>query len=211
LSTSNIRRQAEEYLHELLDLLALQSQAEGEVTTLVGLGADQGIDCRLENLLRGLVGDLFDLNTALGRGHEHDAPARAVHDGAEVQLVGDIRAGLDENLRHGLSVRIGLVGDQPRPSQCEAKSSISSCLTSLTPPALPRPPACTWALTTHMSPPIEVRGFHRLVRRINCMPPGDRQTVLGEQLLALILVKIHGVFRLGSDLRFRAHKRRAAR
>jgi hypothetical protein len=112
LSTEHFR-QAEEYLHELLDLLALQSEAEGEVTPLVGLGADQGIDRRLEDLLRGLVGDLLDLDTALRGGHEHDAPRGAVHDGAEVQLVGDIRAGLDENLRHGLSVRIGLVGDEP--------------------------------------------------------------------------------------------------
>jgi hypothetical protein len=55
----------------------------------------------------------LDLNTAFRRGHEHDAPRGAVHDGAEVQFVGDIRAGLDENLRHGLAVRIGLVGHEP--------------------------------------------------------------------------------------------------
>jgi hypothetical protein len=38
----------------------------------------------------------------------------------------------------------------------------------------------------------EVPRLHRLVRRINGMPPGDTgRSVLGEQLLALILVKIH--------------------
>ncbi len=72
------------------------------------------------------------------------------------------------------------------PRIAPACSSVSArSLASLMPPALPRPPIWTWALTT--------TGIAQLVRRLGRLcdsggmaPLGHRHRVLGEELLALV-------------------------
>ena len=86
--------ETQEDLGELLHLIAFQTQRERQLTRLVGLCADQRIDFSFENLFRRLFGDGFNLNTAFGRGHEDHTAGSTVNDRAQVELVGDVGAGL---------------------------------------------------------------------------------------------------------------------
>ncbi len=70
----------------------------------------------------------------------------------------------------------------------------STDFTTLTPPALPRPPAWIWAFTTQTLPPSFLRGLHRLFRRIGDVARRRRDAVLTDQRLGLILVNVHAVF-----------------
>ena len=63
--------QAEEDLGELLDLVALEAQREGQLTGLVRLRTDQWIDLGLENLLWRLCSDRLYLGAALGGSHHN--------------------------------------------------------------------------------------------------------------------------------------------
>ena len=62
---------------------------------------------------------------------------------------------------------------------------------SFTPPALPRPPVSTCAFTT-TGPPSSCGRRARLLRRVGAPPVGDGNPDTAEELLALILVEIHG-------------------
>ena len=98
-------------------------------------------------IFSGLVrGDFLDVDAALGAGHEHDLAVGAVEDDAEVELAGDVDAGHDQDLVDGVAANVhaedGSLPRAPRRAICA----------SLMPPALPRPPVCTWALTA-TSPP----------------------------------------------------------
>jgi hypothetical protein len=58
------------------------------------------------------MGDLLDLDAALGRGHEGDARGVAVDHHAEIELARDLAAVLDIDPAHLAPARPGLVGDQ---------------------------------------------------------------------------------------------------
>jgi hypothetical protein len=98
-------------------------------------------------------GDLLDIHAARGRCDDRDTLGVAVDQQAKVQLTRDARAAFD----------VDAVDRQPSgplwcvtrrlPSMPAAASTSSSERASFTPPALPRPPACTCALTTHSEPP----------------------------------------------------------
>ena len=62
---------------------------------------------------------------------------------------------------------------------------------SLTPPALPRPPVLTCALTTTV-PPYCSAAIARLGRRERHSARGHGDAVLGEQLFGLVLEQVHG-------------------
>ena len=70
------------------------------------------IDVHRDDLLGRLGGDLLDLDAALGRRHEGDAPAVAVDDGAEVELARDVETLLDVEAAHLLPLGARLVGDE---------------------------------------------------------------------------------------------------
>ena len=77
-------------------------------------------------------------------------------------------------------------------SACDSASSAS--FATLIPPALPRPPICTWAFTT--TGKSEVLGrLPGLLRGDGNVPLGHGDAVLGEQLFALVLEQIHIWFR----------------
>ncbi len=108
-----------------------------------------------DDFLRRVLRDLFDVHAARRRGDEGEAPGIAIQHQAQVNLARDLRAHLHIHLMHRQSRRAGLMRDQRgaehrlwRPREPPRRS-----LATLTPPALPRPPACTWAFTTHNEPP----------------------------------------------------------
>ena len=55
--------QAQENMHELLDVLAFQAELKSELATLVGLRAGQWINFYFEDLLWRLFGNFLDLYT----------------------------------------------------------------------------------------------------------------------------------------------------
>ncbi len=149
-------RQIHEQVRELVDLRAFQTERERDFATLIRLRADERIDRGANDLLRRFFRDLFDFDAAFGRRHEHDAARRTIDHRAEIQFALDVGAAFDIDLADRLAVFVGLDRDQVA---CRAISSqtprLLPCVsTSFTPPALPRPPACTWTLTTHLFPPI---------------------------------------------------------
>ena len=92
----------------------------------------------------GLVaGDLLDLDAALGREHAEVQLGRPVEGEAGVVLLGDVRGVLDPQPVHDVALDVHARG---WPRRAGAASSASSA--SLMPPALPRPPTFTCALTT---------------------------------------------------------------
>ena len=185
-------RQAQEDLHELLDLVALQAQFEGQFPALVGLCSHQRVDGRAQDFLGSLLGHLLDFHAAFGGSHE-DHPARgAIDHGAQVQFVGDISAGLNQYLAHRLAVGIGLVGDQVLAQPLGGEfARLVGALDELYPTRL----AATAGMYLgfyHPHIPADLLCCRcRVFGGIHCITPGNRQPVLGKQLLALILMKVH--------------------
>ena len=144
--------------------------------------AEADVDRHAEDLLGGLVGDDLDLDSPFGRGHHDRALQAAVDRHAQVELAGDVVPDRDQHLgdRAALRHRSGrspascpagwrrpfrppaadLTSCTPlaidsgrglRPLAISSASARSSSGPMATP--LPRPPACTWALTTIKPPP----------------------------------------------------------
>jgi hypothetical protein len=61
----------------------------------------------------------------------------------------------------------------------------------LTPPALPRPPAWTWALTTHGPPNDLLRRLNRLLLGSDLDATGYRHAELLEEFFCLVFVQVH--------------------
>jgi len=76
------------------------------------LQAGVGVEGFFEDELGRVGGDVFDVHAAFARGHQDRLAAGPVDDDAEVQLAGDIAAGLDEDLLDGSAGRARLDGDQ---------------------------------------------------------------------------------------------------
>ena len=102
---------APELAHRLRRL-AGKAEAEGEAAGVVGLEAARRIDRHGHDGLRGLGCDRLDLDAAFARGDEGDAPAFAVHHGAEIVLVGDVGAFLQVDAAHLAACGSRLVGDE---------------------------------------------------------------------------------------------------
>ena len=185
-------RQADEDMGELLDLVALQAQLEGQLAALVRLRADQRVDGSLEDLLGSVVGDLLDVHATFGGSHEHDAAAGTIDDGAEVQLLVDVGAGLHQDLADRLAVGVGLVGHQvlAQPLLGE-RLGVLFALHQL------HTARFTAAAGVHLSfdDPLAaadlVAGFCGLFGGVYGKALGYRQAVFSEQLLTLIFVEIH--------------------
>ena len=99
-------------LDRLADLLALQADGEGDLAGLEAKQALVGGDGFFDDLFRGLGGDLFDVHAAFAAGHEHRAALGAVHDDAQVVLLGDVHAAGDQQLLHRHALGRRLRGDQ---------------------------------------------------------------------------------------------------
>ena len=68
-----------------------------------------GIDRDLVDLLGRLRGDFLDVHAAFAGGHQHHALRAAVDDHADVELLADVRAFLDQQPPHLLAFGAGLV------------------------------------------------------------------------------------------------------
>ena len=71
----------------LLEEVAREAEREGDLACLEGLEADGWVDLHLEDLLRGVVGDVFDFHAAFGRGDDDWEGRCAVEEDGEVVLV----------------------------------------------------------------------------------------------------------------------------
>ena len=95
-----------------VDLFALKPQPKGQLAGVEAGNPGGRVDRDFQNLLRGVVGDLFDLHPAFGRSHDGDAGGGAVQQQAQIQLALDVAAFLDIQPLHFLAGRPGLLGHQ---------------------------------------------------------------------------------------------------
>ena len=81
-----------------------EAKLVGQPPGLERVQAGIGIDRRFEDLLRGAGRHFFNLDAALGTGHEHREPEGAIQDHAEVDFAGDVGRFLNEHLGDLLSL-----------------------------------------------------------------------------------------------------------
>jgi hypothetical protein len=134
-------------------------------------------------IFSGARGRPLDVDAALGAGHDDVAAARPVEDDAEVELLGDLDAAGDEHLADGVALDVHA---EDRLAAARACSGISAILM---PPALPRPPVWTWALTATVRP--KERAISPRRRRSSPSCRVRRHAVAGEDLGRLVLVDVH--------------------
>ena len=153
------------------------------------------VDAELVDLLRRMGGHFLDVHAAFARGHQGDALRLAVHHHAEVELLPDVGALLDQQPLHHAALRGRSDGV---PGACRAAGRRAAALRAIdratfTPPPLPRPPAWICALT-HPDLAAELRGrLDRLVDAKADESAGRRHAVLAQHFLALVFVDLHGI------------------
>ena len=142
----------------------------------------------------------------------------AVDDDAQVQLAGDVAAGLDEHAADRLAFGAGLNRDQLVAEQRSRRllAPLRRLCTSCTPRCfglslivpLPRPPAWIWALTTASGPPscLNAAAASSGVRGDDALRHGDAG--LAEQFFGLKFVNFHAGYS-GRRGRFRIERRSA--
>ena len=135
----------------------------------------------------GVLGrDLLDLDPALRREHEQRLPGAAVERDREVVLARDLRGALDPEPADDVPPDVE-AEDVLRRAPCASSGPAAS----FTPPAFPRPPVSTCALTTTV-PPSSSAARARLLGRRRQPAARDRDPEPREQLLPLVLVEVHG-------------------
>ena len=169
----------------LLLVRVLDPGAVDEPAGLPGLEALERIDVQARERVRVLLGDLLDLDAALGREHEQRLLLAAVEGDREVVLLGDVRGLLDPELLDDVAPDV-----EPEDVARLLPRRRPGSSASFTPPALPRPPVSTCALTTTW-PPISSAAA-RASSGVVASPPSDTgDAEAREQLLALVLVQVH--------------------
>ena len=134
-----------ERLRDPLDLLALRlvGNPREQLARVMRLVPLERIDVHARERRRVLGRDLLDLDPAVGREHEERLPGPAVERHREVVLARDLGGRLDPEPLDAVPADVeteDLARARPEPRPDPAAS--------FTPPAFPRPPVSTWALTT---------------------------------------------------------------
>ena len=78
-----------------------QAHREGQLARLEVLQPEERVGVAADDRVRVRLGDLLDLDAALGRAHQQDPAFRPVEDRGEVELLDDVRGRPDEDLAHG--------------------------------------------------------------------------------------------------------------
>ncbi len=103
---------AEHEFLRALDLLAFETEPEGETAGVESLHAGRGIDRKAQDLLRVLGRHLLDVHAALGRCHRGDAARAPVDQHADIEFALDVAAFLDIDALHLAAPGPGLLGDE---------------------------------------------------------------------------------------------------
>jgi hypothetical protein len=190
-------------LHEARDLLAFQAEAEGQLAAVEAADPGGGVHGDAQDLLGVVLGHLLDLHAALGAGHDDDARGVAVHQQGQVQLAGDVAAGLDIDAGDQLALGAGLLGDEHGADHglgCRAGllGRLGEAHAALAVRVVAEAPCAAAAgmdLGLH-----HVDRAGKLLRRFLGLlgRPGDmavehRDAVAPQQLLALVFVDVHPV------------------
>ena len=175
---------------DLGDLLLLagivDAGAVDQPPRLPGLEALERVDVQADERVGLRRRDLLDLDAALGREHEQRLLLAAVEGDREVVLA---LAMSDARSIQSLRTTWPRMSS-PRISRAFSSAS-SGVAASLIPPALPRPPVSTCALTT-TGPPSSSAAARASSGERREPPLGDGDPVAAEELLALVLVEVHG-------------------
>src|SRR6185437_2993543 len=99
---------------KLLDLLALEPQAKGNLPRLVGLQAGRGVHGHGQDLLGRLLRDLLDVHAAGSGGDEGDPALLAVEGQGEIDLPLDLGARLHIDALDGQALGTGLLSSEAR-------------------------------------------------------------------------------------------------
>ena len=184
--------QAHENSDELFHLNATEAKPEREVPPLKRLGTNQRINFRLEDFFGSFLGDLFNFDAALGRRHEDDTPAGAIHHGTQVQLISNIGAGFNQDAGHGLTRRIRLICHQSLAQPMRRKLSHGFGAVHELHSARLAAPARMDLRLDHPSLAANIVGrLDRRLSRVDGVASRYRQAVVSEQGFALVLMQIH--------------------
>ena len=171
------------------DLLLLVRVADpgaiDQATGLVGLKALERVDVQADERIRILLGDLLDLDAALGGEHEERLLEATVEGDGEVVLGRDLGRALDPELAHDVSVDV-----EPE-DRFGLALSVFRAVRELDAAGLPSAACQHLRLDDDLAAEL-LGGGARLGRRGGEPTLGDRDAEAAEELLALVLVEIHG-------------------
>ena len=83
-----------------------------ELARLERHDADARLDVDADDLLRRLLGDLFDVHAAGGAGHDHRLAGRAIEHDAQIQLARHLQPFFDQHAPDDAPFGAGLMRDE---------------------------------------------------------------------------------------------------
>jgi hypothetical protein len=162
---------------------------------LVGLGAAQPgdrIHHQLVDLLGHPGGHVLDVDPALGRSHQADPLADAVHHQSHVELLADVGSLFDQQPAHDLTARARLVRDQPHAQDRRGVGAdLLDRAAHLDAAALASPAGVDLRLHDPDRPSQLARRIDRLIDTEAGDPAGHRDPEAAQNLFALVFVDFH--------------------
>ena len=178
---------------DLLGEIAGQLERMRDLAAVMRHQAGGRIDREGHDLVGRVVRDLLDVHAAFGRHHESNARGFAVNQRREIELTVDRRTFFDVKPVDDFAVRAGLMRHQRRAEDAGRLRFFTSSMdfTTLTPPALPRPPAWICAFTTQTGPPSSLARLDRFIDGERGHAARHRDAEFAQDGFRLILVNIH--------------------
>ncbi len=162
---------------------------------IVGLGVGQAggrVDEHLVDLFRRGRGDVLDIHAALGARHERDSLRAAIDHHADIELLLDVGAFLDQQAAHLLASRPGLMRDELHTENLAgALLHFLERLGDLDAASLAAAARMDLRLHHPHRAAQRLGGLHRFVDGKRGNAARNRDPVLAEDFLALIFVNFH--------------------